>query len=99
MSAAVINSEQPLGGSPLSAEARLTVLDVTLAAGSNQTSFTVTHGCINTTCKVMIQPMESTAADLGQLVPTRTLGVLTVTHAIASPAGTENFNIWILSNT
>jgi hypothetical protein len=99
MSAAVINSEQPIGGSPLSAESRLTVLDVTLAAGSNQTSFTVTHGCITTTAKIMIQPMESTAAELGQTVPSRAAGVLTVSHAIASPAGTENFHIWCLSST
>ena len=99
MSAATINSEQPLGGSPLSAEARLTVLDVTLAAGSNVTSFTVTHGCITTTSKIMIQAMNAAAADIGQIVPSLAAGVLTGTFAQASPDGTENYHVWVLSNT
>ena len=98
MAAATVNSEQPLGGAPLSAEAKLTILDVTLASGSNQTSFTVTHGSITTTSKIMIQPMTATAADIGQLLPSRAAGVLTVSHASASPDGTENFHIWIVSN-
>jgi hypothetical protein len=98
MAAATINSEQPLGGSPLSAEAKLYVLDVTAPAANAQTSFTVTHGSITTVSKINIQPMNQAAADLGLLIPTRAVGILTVGFSSADLDGTENFNIWVLTD-
>ncbi len=106
MSAAVINAEYPLGGVPLSAEARLNNLSVTPAAGNGATSFTVTGPAIGPGSVLLnIFPGNAAAVEVVGAVGaismsgsgTTATGTLTVTFPAADLLGTEIFIIQILS--